>query len=422
MIDTDDRPGVAGPAEGTTVHPVESQGMRLLGRHDLAGRGNCGEGTALLEQGGRRYLYLAHEQGPVNFSVLDVTDPTAPRLLTQTTLPHGDVRSNSLAVADGLLVVAYQVRQPGQQPAGIEIFDLGRPAEPRRAGFLDFSGPRSRGTHWVGYTGGRYAYLATGTADSRPAHPLDDQFPVIVDLSEPSRPAEAGRWWLPGTQEGDDGPPPARHEVFDSGFRAHNVNVDPQRPDRAYVGYLDGGAIILDIADVGSPRLVSRLDYHPPMPGFTHTVLPLPRRKLLAISDEATHDHAADYPKLIWFADASHEEAPLIISSAPMPPVAEFAGRGGRFGAHNLHENEPFAWSWRSEDIVFGSFFNGGVRAFDIRDPFRPVQVAAFVPPAPDGSAVGAIQINDVYVTADGIVYAVDRSGGGLYILQFEGA
>jgi len=62
--------------------------------------------------------------------------------------------------------------------------------------------------------------------------------------------------------------------VFDSGFRAHNVNVDPQRPDRAYVGYLDGGAIILDIADVGSPRLVSRLDYHPPMPGFTHTMLP----------------------------------------------------------------------------------------------------------------------------------------------------
>ena len=104
-----------------------------------------------------------------------------------------------------------------------------------------------------------------------------------------------------------------------------------------------------------------------------------------------------------------------------MPPVAEFARRGGRFGAHNLHENEPFGWSWRSEDIVFGSFFNGGVRAFDIRDPFRPVQVAAFVPPAPDGSPVGAIQINDVYVTADAIVYAVDRSGGGLYILQFEG-
>ena len=274
----------------------------------------------------------------------------------------------------------------------------------------------------MGYTGGRHAYLATGTPDSRPTHPLDDQFPVIVDLGEPSRPAEAGRWWLPGTQEGDGQPPPVRHQVFDSGFRAHNVNVDPRRPDRAYVGYLDAGAIILDIADVGSPRLVSRLDYHPPMPGFTHTVLPLPGRNLLAISDETTHDHAADYPKLLWLADASYEEAPLIISSAPMPPVTEFARRGGRFGAHNLHENEPFEWSWRSEDIVFGSFFNAGVRAYDIRDPFQPREVAAFVPPAPKGSPIGAAQINDVYVTADGIVYAVDRSGGGLYVLQFDGA
>ncbi len=403
------------------MYPVECSGMRLLGQHDLGGWGNCGEGTALLCRAGRRYLYLAHESGPANFSVVEVTDPAMPRLLTQTTVPHRGVRSNSLAVADDLLIVAYQVSAPGQRPAGIEVFDLGKPAEPRPIGALDLSGPHSRGTHWVGFTGGRYAYLSTGTPDSRPTHPLDDQFPVIVDLSRPDRPAEAGRWWLPGTQAADGCPPPVRHPRFDAGFRAHNVNVYPQRPDRAYVGYLDGGAVILDIADVAAPRLVSRLDYHPPMPGFTHTVLPLFGRDLLAISDETVHDHAADYPKLLWFADASHERSPLIISSAPMPPVAEYAARGGRFGAHNLHENEPFDWSWRSEDIVFGSFFNAGVRAYDVRNPFQPREVAAFVPPAPPRSAAGAIQINDVYVGSDGIVYAADRCGGGLYILQFEG-
>ena len=403
------------------MHPVECSGMRLLGQHDLGGHGNCGEGTALLQRAGKRYLYLAHESGPVNFSVLDVTDPARPRLLAQPALPHRDVRSNSLAVADDLLIVAYQVGTPGQRPAGIEVFDLGQPAEPRLIGSLDLSGPHSRGTHWVGFTGGRYAYLSTGTPDSRPTHVLDDQFPVIVDVSRPDRPAEAGRWWLPGTQASDGCPPPLRHQRFDAGFRAHNVNVYPARPDRAYVGYLDAGVVILDIAEVATPRLVAQLDYHPPMPGFTHTVLPLFTRDLLAISDETVHDHAADYPKLLWFADASHEQSPLIISSAPMPPVAEYAGRGGRFGAHNLHENEPFDWSWRSEDIVFGTFFNAGVRAFDVRDPFQPREVAAFVPPAPPASKTGAIQINDVYVAADGLVYAVDRGGGGLYILQFDG-
>src|SRR5579875_3375677 len=392
------RPVRPAPAGRTPMYPVECSGMRLLGQHDLGGRGNCGEGTALLCRAGRRYLYLAHESGPANFSVVDVTDPATPRLLAQTTVPHRGVRSNSLAVADDLLVVAYQVSAPGQRPAGIEVFDLAEPAEPRSIGALDLSGPHSRGTHWVGFTGGRYAYLSTGTPDSRPTHPLDDQFPVIVDLSRP-----------------------VRHPRFDAGFRAHNVNVYPQRPDRAYVGYLDGGAVILDIADVAAPRLVSRLDYHPPMPGFTHTVLPLFGRDLLAISDETVHDHAADYPKLLWFADASLERSPLIISSAPLPPVAEHAARGGRFGAHNLHENEPLEWSWRSEDIVFGTFFNAGVRAYDVRNPFQPREVAAFVPPAPPRLAAGAIQINDVYVAADGIVYAVDRCGGGLYVLQFEG-
>jgi hypothetical protein len=56
-----------------------------------------------------------------------------------------------------------------------------------------------------------------------------------------------------------------------------------------------------------------------------------------------------------------------------------------------------------------------------VRNPFQPREVAAFVPPAPPGSKAGAIQMNDVYVAADGIVYAADRSGGGLYVLQFEG-
>ena len=282
--------------------------LRCLSRHDLGGQGRCGEGTAVLEHGGRRYLYLAHEQPPANFSVLDVTDPRAPRLLTQTRLPHGGVRSNSLAVGDGLLLVAYQVQAPGQQPAGIEVFDLSRPAEPRLAGRLDLSGPRSRGTHWVGYTGGRYAYLSTGTPDSRPRDPRDDQFPVIVDLTRPDRPTEAGRWWLPGTQDGDGAPPPARHERWDAGFRAHNINLHSERQHRAYVGYLDAGAIVLDTTDVAAPRLVARLDYHPPLAGFTHTVLPLPGRDLLVISDESVHDIATDQPR-VWLADASDERA-----------------------------------------------------------------------------------------------------------------
>ena len=92
--------------------------------------------------------------------------------------------------------------------------------------------------------------------------------------------------------------------------------------------------------------------------------------------------------------------------------------RGGLFGAHNLHENLPVPTSWTSDQIVIGTFFNAGVRAYDVGDPFQPREVAYFVPGAPARSPAGAIQLNDVYVDDRRIVYTVDRFVGGLYILE----
>ena len=105
---------------------------------------------------------------------------------------------------------------------------------------------------------------------------------------------------------------------------------------------------------------MSRWDYHPPFPGFTHTLLPLFDRNLLVVSDESIADGAADWPKLVWVLDAREETNLVPISTCPLPPVADFAGRGGRFGAHNLHENRPAPGSWVSETIIVGTFFNGG--------------------------------------------------------------
>src|SRR5713101_8951456 len=76
---------------------VESKNMRLIGHSDLGGFGNGGEGMGLQKtRDGRRIMYIAHECAPINFSVVDVTDPSKPHLVTQTKLPHAQVRSNSL--------------------------------------------------------------------------------------------------------------------------------------------------------------------------------------------------------------------------------------------------------------------------------------------------------------------------------------
>jgi hypothetical protein len=396
----------------------EARNLRVLAQCDLAGRGNGGEGMGILAAGGRRTLFIAHESGPRNFTGVDVTDPRRPQVTCTVDLPHPEVRSNSLAVCGDLMAVAYQAARPGGTPAGLEIFDVADPARPRRVGFFDASGPFSRGTHFVWFVDGEFAYLSTGLPDFEPSHPRDDQLVLILDLRNPTRPVEAGRWWLPGTRRADADPAPQRHARFDGGFRAHNVNVYPRRPDRAYVGYLDAGVVILDISDRAHPRLVSRLDYHPPLPGFTHTVLPLFDRGLLAVTDEAITDGCQDQPKLLWLMDASHETNLVPIATAPLPPAEEHCGRGGRCGAHNLHENDPVPTAWQSEDELVGTFFNAGVRVYDVRDRFQPREIASLVPPPPPGSPAGAVQINDVYADEQGLIYAIDRFTGGLYVIE----
>lgn len=394
--------------------------MRLLSQDTLGGFGGVGEGIAMqCLPDGRRVLWLAHEGAPKNFTAVDVSDPRHPRVLVQTDLPHANVRSNSLEISGNLMAVAYQVSQPGLAPAGFDLFDISQPEKPRLLSHFDASAPHSRGAHCLWFVDGTTVHMACGDPELVPRNPKDDQVYRIVDVSDPTSPKAIGRWHMPGTMEGDEAPPPERlAPEFDSGFRAHNTNVYPQRPDRCYLGYLDGGAFIMDISDPGNPKPISRFMNSPPFKGFTHTAMPLFGRNLMVVSDETVQDNAADWPKLVWLVDISDEKHPISISTLPMPPVEIHKQRGGRYGAHNVHENTPVPGSWKSEDILVCSYFNGGIRAYDVRDPYSPQEVAYFVPDAPAGSPAGSIQFNDVFVDDRGIVFAVDRHAGGLYAIE----
>ena len=401
--------------------PHLSANMKLLSQNRLLENGGVGEGISMQQTAdGRRILWLAHEGPPANFTAVDVTDPRRTKVVVQTRLPHMQVRSNSLEVSGNLMAVAYQTVSVGLQPAGVELFDISTPESPKSIAFFDCSGPHSRGVHALWFVDGEYVHCATGFADFQPRNPLDDQFYMIIDVRNPAKPLEAGRWWLPGTRVGDAEPAPQRLSKLDAGFRAHNTNVYPQRPDRAYVGYIDGGAVILDIADKSTPKVVSRWNPAPPFMGFTHTVLPLFSRDLLVVSEESVVDAAQDWPKLTWIVDARHEANLVPISLCPLPAPEEFGPKGGRYGSHNLHENHPSPLAFRSDTLIFGAYFNGGVRVFDIADPTRPVEAASFVPEPPAGSRINAVQINDIYVDEQATVYAVDRYAGGLYVLELD--
>jgi hypothetical protein len=397
-----------------------SLNMKLLAHHELGGFGGLGEGISMqIDSRGRRILWLAHESAPKNFSGVDVSDPANPKLLVQTDLPHMKLRSNSLDVAGNILAVAYQASAVGIKPAGVDLFDVSVPEEPKLISHFDCSGPYSRGVHALWFVDGKTIHMSSGAADFEPTNPLDDQFYRILDVSDPARPFEKGRWWYPGTRVGDSEPPPKRLPgIFDTGFRAHNTNVFPSHPNRAYVGYIDGGAFVLDISNPGNIQVVSHWNHSPPLNGFIHTLLPLFDRQLWVVSDECVQDDGLDWPKLVWMIDARDESHPLPLGTFPMPSPDAFIKRGGRFGAHNLHENLPVPGSFVSDTIIVGTFFNGGVRVFDTSNPLRVEEIAYYVPAAPKLSPAGAIQLNDVFVDDRQIVYTVDRFTGGLYILE----
>ena len=117
----------------------------------------------------------------------------------------------------------------------------------------------------------------------------------------------------------------------------------------------------------------------------------------------------------------------IMLSSMPVPDPSEFAHVGGRYGAHNIHENPPVPTALISEDLVFGTYFNGGMRVHDITNPFQPKEVAWFIPDEPEhGRELAALlarpipgmNINDVYVDENRLIYAADRQWGGVYILE----
>jgi hypothetical protein len=126
---------------------------------------------------------------------------------------------------------------------------------------------------------------------------------------------------------------------------------------------------------------------------------------------------------MVFFADVTIGSKPQVISNYHVPdPDDVFCTRGGRFGAHSSNENYTPIYYGK---ILFVAYFNAGVRAVDIRDPFRPKEVGFYVPATTDKTDPRAgkiaIQTNNVDVDNRGLIFIVDRANTGMHILQLTG-
>ncbi len=391
MTSTSDRAaaGAALDARGELL----AWNMRLVGHCPMDGRG---DGMHVNLKDG--YAFFAHMgDNEIGTSIVDVRDPTAPRLVKQLPVPPG-IHSHKVQIVGDVLLVNYERYKEGDGRGGLKVFDVSRATEPREIGFLPMSG---KGVHRMTYWEGPYAYV-TGSEEG-----WTDQFFMIVDLADPSNPREVGRWWMPGMHAAGGERldlPPGRIS------KLHHALV---RGDRAYCGWWDQGLVILDIADKEQPQLVSHLDFGVHQSGCTHTCLPLPGRDVLVVTDESTANECREVAKHVRVIDVADERNPKEVSRFPVPG-GDFPVRGGRFGPHNLHEPRPGTPS--DPNAVYLTYFNAGVRVYDVSVAAAPREIAYFVPEAPPGRAT--IQMNDLIVGPDGLIYASDRFGGGLYIFE----
>ena len=403
----------------------ESRDMALLAHHDLAGRGAYQ--PVIQKQGARWFAYVGHHAGSARnpltgrdeangTSILDVTDPRAPRLVAH--IPGAGGGAQMARVCERGRT--YLLRTLGD--TAHEVWDVSDPARPQRIAAVEEGLSGTHKSWWECDTG--VAYLVSGAAGWRTHRMMR-----IYDLADPRQPRFIREFGLPGQQPGAQGPvPTGLHGPISTGPKGNRV----------YLGYGTNADGVLQILDrrklLEGPRApteanllfpqVGRLDLPPSM--GAHTTFPIlgmepaefardragARRDYVLIVNEALASHCGEARQMVWLADVTWEARPMTVSGWTVREASgNFCARG-RFGAHASNESFTPIYYRR---LVFIAFFNAGVRAVDIRDPLRPVEVAHFIP-------AGAPVTNNVEVDDRGYIYAVDRAGLGLHVLELAGA
>jgi hypothetical protein len=442
--------------------PAEASNMRLVGYNDLQHR--SAYQPTIFHQGDRWIAYIGHHGGtpdvpkPINSltgkeeyngtSIVDVTDPAHPKYLYHIPGEPGEYEQggaqmtrvcagSSLPKADHNKV--YLLRTFGN--SAHEIWDVSNPENPSLITRIE----GLKGTHknwWECDTG--IAYLVSGVPGWRV-----NRMTQVYDLSDPAHPVKIRDFGLAGQEPGATGPvPTALHGMISTG---------PQG-NRIYFGYGTNKGGIVQIVDrqkllqgrkeptaenlrfpvVGQLALSPLIGAHTtfplgtvPIPEFGRDKEDSARNMILIVDEALKNECAGEARQMVWFVDATVESKPMVVSNYTVPEVSgHFCERGGRFGSHSSNESMAPVFY---KKLAFVSWFNAGVRALDIRDPYRPREVGYFIPSVTEATDKRCIQVegkdrckiaiqsNNVETDDRGYIYVVDRANTGMHILEVTG-
>jgi hypothetical protein len=410
-------------ATGAAADPIPpgavGQNVEAVGYSNL--QDHPGFKMSILQSNGRWYLYVGQLWDP-GWQILDVTDSADPKVVKLIPGPD-NTATDQMEISGNRMITALSKISPGWggDPAkpfdeGVLIWDLSDPVAPKQLGHYKTGGT---GTHRNGYPGGKYMHLAANVPGYK------GNIYVIVDISDPAHPVEAGRWWVPGQKEGDTTAPPLGTSLHGPAYIVGNT---------AYLPYGGAGMIVLDIADVAKPKQIGQLSYSPPFLSNigVHTIVPAPEKGIAFVNSEAIQEDCKEPLNQASIVDISDPAKPRLMALFPLPlppadwPIKSFCERGGRFGPHNQNTllHNPFVQ--KQGNLVYMTYFNAGLRIYDVASPTAPREVGYFLPPDPKhrygtfpkGKLVA--QSEDVLVDARGNIY-VTHKNQGLWILRYTG-
>jgi len=389
--------------------------VRRLSRLELPGAGQVTVAG--------RYAYVGHitNKERLGTSILDVSDPRKPRLLSQIHLDEADSHSHKARVCGELMIVnveqnmgalgrkaenlAKEERNPYGE-GGFKLYDVSNRSKPK---LIHHHRTYGRGVHRFDMDES-YAYISTEMEG------YVGNILVIYDIRNPARPEEVSRWSMPGQHlAGGEKPTWAG--------RRNRLHHALRFGERLWAGCWHAGLRVIDISDIRAPRTVGEYNYHPPFPEPSHTFMPVPfavgGRSIAVAIDEEDHAHSAAEMErrrgrphaCLWVLDVTNlkKMEPLSLFEVSELDSPWSRAAPGRFGAHQFQEH-------MSDTLVYCTWFSGGLRIVDVADPLAPREVGHFIPEPAPGQA--APQTNDVDVDSRGLVYVVDRVNG-FDVLQF---
>ena len=459
-----------------------SWNMELVGHSDLQGR--SAYQPIIINENGREIAYVGHHTGsmmnpltgkdePNGTSIVDVTDAANPKYLSHipgSTAPGEEAGGAQMVrvcsgnvLPHGVRGKWYLLRPSGNEAQ--EIYDVTDPAHPTHLVTILDGLSNTHKNWWECDTG--IAYLVANKKEEG----WKGQHLKIYDLSDPAHPKYIRDFGLLGQQ-----PSATSHEGVVGGIAIHGAMSAGVTKNRVYAAYgtgangviqiLDRQKLLHDFEDPVKPTTEEMLA---PQVGYVvmspdqgaHTTFPIfdepipefqdytamKKRNLLIVPSESSRgDHCQPgpggdrpAPHLAFLVDITNEATPWNLSTFRVPEnPGDYCGRGGRFGTHSVAES--FYPPYYGKLAIF-SWFNAGVRVWDIRDPMAVQEVGYFIPApdkftmsfCPDGvshpdgdpkitsACTKVIETNNVEVDDRGLIYSADRAGTGMHILRLTG-